>query len=206
MGDYWRRILTCAKCRSDNTICMAKTHTCRLHMAIMPGQQGRNSRPVRVIIGGQFAAWHIRAVMVSWNCFWLYRKTRQRGGATWASMQGLAERVMPTASLFFCINTRTHLIITLSGNPKAINLGGAGAGPRMRPQALQLLDMNGVAGSQTPPDSVQLAVSWSFRRRWFRRSPGCSSHWWNGAWALSCSPYADLLKMDSSSQEEVHPL
>ena len=27
----------------------------RLHMAIIPGQQGRNSRPVRVIIGGQFA-------------------------------------------------------------------------------------------------------------------------------------------------------
>lgn len=29
----------------------------------------------------------------------------------------------------------------------------------MRLQALQLLDMNGIAGSQTPPDSVQLAVT-----------------------------------------------
>ena len=74
-------------------------------------------------------------------------------------MQRLAERVMPTASLFFCTNARTHLMITLSGNPKAINLGGAGAGPRMKPQALQLLDMNGITGGQTPPDSIQLAVT-----------------------------------------------
>ena len=30
--------------------------TLHLHMVVIPGQQGRNSRPVRAIIGGQFAA------------------------------------------------------------------------------------------------------------------------------------------------------
>ena len=30
--------------------------TWKLHTVLIPGQQGRNSRPVRVIIGGQFAA------------------------------------------------------------------------------------------------------------------------------------------------------
>ena len=84
------------------------------------------------------------------------RTTRRRdpSAGTGVSGKGDADGI----TLFFT-NTRTHLIITLSGNPKAINLGGEGAGPRMRQQALQLFDMYGIAGSQTPPDSVQLSAA-----------------------------------------------
>jgi len=32
-----------------------KNYLKQLHTALIPSQQGRNSRPVRVIIGGQFA-------------------------------------------------------------------------------------------------------------------------------------------------------
>lgn len=34
-----------------------------------------------------------------------------------------------SASLFFCINTQAHQSITLSGNPKALNLGVWGRAP-----------------------------------------------------------------------------
>ncbi|MBQ9662371.1 MAG: hypothetical protein IJV40_04370 [Oscillospiraceae bacterium] len=43
---------------------------CRLvHIAVFPGQQGNNSRPVRATTGGQRAACKLHAIMVSYNCF-----------------------------------------------------------------------------------------------------------------------------------------
>ena len=41
---------------SSNNVNESKQKTSVLHIAVLAGQQGRNVRPVRVIIGGQQAA------------------------------------------------------------------------------------------------------------------------------------------------------
>ena len=127
--------------------------------------------------------------------------------------------------------------ITLLRKPQSEKLRGSGGSAPSSNFALQLFNMDGVAGSQATPNSVQFTVAVLFvtqvfaplRRRILAGKQGRSFQIRSGFNQVvenlnpvlripadceivneenlnPCSPYADLLKMDSSSKEKVLPL
>lgn len=79
-------------------------------------------------------------------------------GTTRALAQGLAEGVMPCASLFFCTTPRRPQHHPFTETPKRNPQGSGGSAPSSH-STLQLLNMDSIASRQTPPNTVQFAIA-----------------------------------------------